>query len=52
MSNENESSAPQTPKPQQLKGGELDAEQLDQVAGGGSLSSGGVRAPPPPPPVG
>jgi hypothetical protein len=43
-------SRPEMPEPQQIASetGELDAEQLDEVVGGGGLSSGGCVALPPP----
>jgi hypothetical protein len=54
MSSETKSPPSETQEPQQItpQTDELDAEKLDQVAGGNLVGSGGTRAPSPPPPVG
>ena len=53
MSDETKLSMAEKPEPQQItpQTGELDAEKLDEIAGGGGTGStlGGSRIPPPPP---
>jgi hypothetical protein len=53
MSNDAKSQTPESQEPQQItpQTGELDTEQLGEVAAGNLSGSSGVKAPPPPPPI-
>jgi hypothetical protein len=53
VAQDTKSPASEKPEPQQItpQTGELDAEKLDEIAGGGYGLTGGYKAPPPPPPI-